>query len=110
MGEIKGQGELEIRVPVNSLPKREGTQKKERPSNIRVIVKGASVYLDPHSDGLPIGQTTEAGYVIFKGKMGFLSQFSPKDKIELIAPDGIQTILGSENSAFTFPNKLIKPK
>lgn len=108
MGEIVGQQGLKI--DVLKIKRKETQRKTERPSNIRVIVKGSSVYIDPHSDTLPIGKTIEAGFVLFKGKMGFLSQFSPQDKIELIAPDGIQTILGPENNAFTFPNRLVKPK
>lgn len=108
MGEIVGQQSLKIDVP--KIKRKETQKKRERPSNIRLITKDSSVYLDPHSDTLPIGKTTEAGFVLVKGKMGFLSQFSPQDKIKLIAPDGIQTILGPENNAFTFPNRLVKPK
>ena len=108
MREIVGQQGLKIDVPKT---KRKETQRKtESPSNTRIIAKDSPVYLDPHSVSLPLGKKAKASEVLYKGKRGFLAQFTPKSQIELITSDGIPTILGPENNAFTFPNRLVKLK
>ncbi len=110
MAEIVGQETLEITVPTVNRRKKERPTKKESPNDRRVIVKGSSVYLDPHADSLPIGKVSKAGYVQHLGKIGFLSQFRPVNQVILETSDGIPVVLVQENTAFTHPNRLIKPK
>jgi len=110
MTEIVGQKTLEIIVPTVNRRKKERLPKKEFPNDRRVIVKGSSVYLDPNDDSLPIGKVSKAGYVQDLGKIGFLNQFRPINQITLETTDGIPVILIPDNTAYTFPRRLIKPK
>ena len=112
MVETGRQESLDIDVPrINKHTKeRQKRVKKEFPSDHRVLIKGSSVYLDPNDDSLPIGKVSKAGYVQDLGKSGFLNQFRPINQITLETTDGIPVILIPDNTAFTFPSRLIKPK